>query len=134
MQRTLFGSAAALVVLLASCKPTAYGVTTGQRPLPDRAPGATYPNWEYLCFGDVDTGNISKLLVEAGSKGWELVGMTRLYLCFKRPRAVQGAAPAAHLAAPAARRPPPPARPAPPPARRPSPPEKRADPQPTPTD
>ena len=130
-KHTLCLCVAALLVLLASCKPTAYGVATGYKPIPARAPGATYPNWEYLCFGDVDTGNLSKLLVEAGKKGWELVGMSRLYVCFKRPMAVKGAA-----APPAeARTPPPEKRPAPPPEKRPPPPpEKRPDAPKPPTD
>src|SRR5688572_7903039 len=88
---------AVLVVLSTACFSRTNTISSAGGRVATRPPGATYPNWEYFCFG-VTSGigaedNINRALARAGSEGWELVTFGAGVFCFKRPIAVIAAAP-----------------------------------------
>ena len=71
------------ISLSVGCVGRVFGVGNGE--IPARAPGAPYPNWEYICV-TVDRTNASSVLNRAGEHGWELVsGDANGLFCFKRP-------------------------------------------------
>ncbi len=60
------------------------------QPVPEPTPPPAPPAaWDYLCVA-FDSGNLTRLLNEAGSHGFELVSVGQLapqdVLCFRRPR------------------------------------------------
>jgi hypothetical protein len=80
--------AAALLLALPGCETTYLGAGAERGGIPARPPGATYPNWEYLCAAPRTIGGFTEALNEAGRSGWEMVAVTPQGItCFKRPTA-----------------------------------------------
>ena len=72
-----------IMTLLGACAPTIHG-SGGAAVVPPRPPGATYPNWEFLCLdGPLTSSSLVEFLNAAGAQGWDLV--TTSPACVKRP-------------------------------------------------
>ena len=90
------------------------GVASGSSLVPPMPPHVTtFQRWEHLCFGNfLSSDGASEGIAEAGSQGWEMVGIGESVICFKRPAPPPaGAVPGAQTPQPAPETPPAPAAP-----------------------